>query len=241
MILNQNQPLDQNLIAVEWGVLSAFGVVVGLLIPQADSYYRAFRADGLEENRERAIRWALATRLTAVAVLLSLIGLGFLGAHDAPLILNSLPSTNFWLLLTPVIAQGLLILLVFSLVRWPPGICQQPLDPCSDPLPTSPQSYDRSTLRVINRTSQRLDLYWIDFEGHSQPLGRDGSPVAIAPTQEVVQRTFTKHIFMVADPIKKESKQEAVCRGIIKPESAVVKVVIRKSDLEPRTEDSPSG
>jgi hypothetical protein len=240
MVLNQNQPLDQNLIAVEWGVLSAFGVVVGLLIPQADSYYRAFKSDGLEENRERAILWALATRSTAVAVLLSLIGLGLLGARDAHLILNWRPSTNFWLLLTPVVAQCLFLWLVFSLVRWPPSICELHLSPCSDLLPKSPLSYARSTLRIINQTSQRLELYWIDFEGHRQGLGRAGTPLAMAPAQEVVQHTFINHVFMVTDPIK-EPEQQIVCRGLIKPERVVVKAIIEKSDLEPRVEDSLSG
>jgi hypothetical protein len=77
--------LDANLVAVEWGLIGVFGVVVGLLIEPAHRFLQEFLDSGKATDHTRAARWAASLKITSVLVLFGLFGLSVLGAHDAGL------------------------------------------------------------------------------------------------------------------------------------------------------------
>lgn len=184
--------LDANLIAVQWGLLSVFGVVMGLLITPAERYLQQFLVTGNDNDRKRAARWAASVRMTSLLVLLSLLGLSFLGARDAGLNLPAGLSTATWLLMTPLLAQAGFVILVFFLVRRVPPVLllrlQQP--PLYDP---SPSGHRESTvIRFINETSGTIQVHWLDFEGRKDSRGPH-----IGGGEEGSSRTYEGHRFII--------------------------------------------
>src|SRR5579862_5356416 len=108
--------VDANLIAVQWGLLGVFGVVVGLLLAPADQFLREFLDSAEPSDHERAARWAASLKVTSLLVLLALVGLSVLGGRDAGLSLAGPYATGSWLLLTAVLAQAGFVVLVMLLV-----------------------------------------------------------------------------------------------------------------------------
>lgn len=190
--------LSANLITVEWGLLSVFGVVVGLLIAPTDRYLHQFLSSAAEEDRERANRWALCLRVTSWMVLLFLGFLTLLGMRDAGLGFTGRFTTNSWLLISPIVAQLGFVALVQELVRSVPPIAVVPLEQAAV-LEKSPGGHRSSTvLRFVNNTSSEIYYQWVDFDGHLD----ERVSVKVPPASEVPQQTYAGHRFAIM--LKKE-------------------------------------
>ena len=213
--------LDTNLVAVQWGLLSMFGVVIGLLITPAERYLQQFLASGDDDDRKRAARWSTSIRITSILVLFSLLGLSFLGARDAKLNYTAILTTATWLLLTPLLAQAGFVILVFSLVRRVPPIraLQLQYPPMYG---ASPGGHRASTvIRFINETSRNIEIYWLDFAGNKDARG----PFTVSGGTQGSTRTYEGHRFLI---ITKDGQD----LGTVDAVSAPGKVVIKPSDLE---------
>jgi hypothetical protein len=184
--------LDANLVAVEWGLIGVFGVVVGLLIEPAHRFLQEFLDSGKATDHTRAARWAASLKITSVLVLFGLFGLSVLGAHDAGLGGSDKTTTALWLLLTPLVAQTGFVILVVCLVKRVPALLTLPLQtPTVRPSPGGRR--DPTLVRFINDTSAGMRVSWLDFEGHRD----ENVSFAVGPGREEAQSTYEGHVFMV--------------------------------------------
>jgi hypothetical protein len=198
--------LNQNLVNVQWGLLSVAGVIITLLIPRATDYYQQYLATGADEPHDQAARWVRVIRWTPLVVLIALIGLSMLGARDVDLAARHpvTRETALWLLLTPLLAQAAFALLVCRLV--PPVLPIRAL-----PLQTVPNegvqalaspmgNTPRSVLRFVNLTDRALRVRWIAFDGGLRGPGLSVEPRAEAESSgEATQETYEGHRFLVTD------------------------------------------
>jgi hypothetical protein len=201
------------LTAVQWGLLSLFGVVVTLLIPHADQNYKAFLLSGTDEDREVAVLWEWRIKGTALLVLVALGLLSVLGAYDAGL-LFMVPRTSAissgsrwlgvlvvdtgrprsgvpaWLLVTPLLAQvAFLYLVVFGLVRRVPPVVPLPLESPEAMQPSAPGQNPPTVIRFVNETPADVSVDWINLHGTTQPY----PPVPAGQGRS--QLTFVGHRF----------------------------------------------
>jgi hypothetical protein len=185
--------LDANLVTVQWGLIGVFGVVVGLLIEPAHRFLQEFLDSGKATDYRRAARWAASLKITSVLVLVGLIGLSVLGAHDAGLGGSVSSTTTLWLLFTPLVAQAGFVILVLCLVKRVPPLLKLPLEaPTVCPSPGGRR--DPTIIRFINDMSTEMRVSWLDFEGH-----RDESvSFAVGAGREEAQSTYEGHVFVVA-------------------------------------------
>jgi hypothetical protein len=184
--------LNTNLVAVQWGLLSMFGVVLGLLITPAEKYLQKFLESGEDNDRKRAARWAATIRMTSILVLLSLFGLSFLGARDAKMNFTAGLPTATWLLLMPLLAQIGFVVLVFSLVQRVPPLLQLPIQ--QPPSYTaSPRTHRKTVLRFVNETSGTIKVHWLDFDGKKDARG----PNIIRSGSEARHHTYKGHRFLI--------------------------------------------
>ena len=111
--------LDSNLVTVQWSLIGAFGVAVTLLAPKAEQYRSDYLQTGGIRDRARAVQWGNLVRRTPILVLAGVGALSLIGANDARPGWIEVPSENFVLLITPILAQ---IGFVYLLVRLVPKI-----------------------------------------------------------------------------------------------------------------------
>jgi hypothetical protein len=191
--------VEPNLVAVQWGLIGVFGIVVGLLIAPADRFLQEFLASAKAVDQKRAAQWALSLKVTALIVCVALGCLSVLGASDAGLGFKGRLVTNSWLLLMPLFAQIGLVALVFCLVKKVPPLeklrLQQPPD-----FRASPGGIREPTLvRFVNKTSVEMQVIWIDFDGHEQRQDGGGNPFTrLSPSSEALQSTYEGHRFLVS-------------------------------------------
>lgn len=209
--------MDQNLVAVQWGLLSVFGVVLTLLIPHANRLRRIYLRTGTRPAYRLALGWAWRIMRTAVLVLLGLAALSLVGACDAGLVAYVPPESAItsgkrwwifvvdrefprvglatWLLLAPIVAQGVfLVLVVFGLVRWVPRLKTLRLEPADDVRPSILGTPRRTVIHFVNEAPTAVCLHWIDSTGALQtyppiPAGGPDRP----PGQGRSQQTFENH------------------------------------------------
>lgn len=208
--------MDQNFEAVQWGLMSVFGVALSLLIPHADQYHRAFLATGTDEDRRQAARWARQIKGTALIVLGALLLLSGLGAADAALL--SL-SPRAWLsvlvmLLAPLLAQLGFLCLVFRLVRPVPEIVALPLEPPTALRPSPMGQRPATVIRFVNETTGGLLADWLMYDGKAR-----GTPLVLPPGEEVTQPTYAGHRFV----IKGEGAERAIVTAAATPGKAVIR------------------
>jgi hypothetical protein len=186
--------VDANLIAVQWGLLGVFGVVVGLLLAPADQFLREFLDSAEPSDHERAARWAASLKVTSLLVLLALVGLSVLGGRDAGLSLAGPYATGSWLLLTAVLAQAGFVVLVMLLVKPVPPLAALELGPAGDRR-ASPSGLRRSSIiRFYNHTRVELQIWWINFQGKQDPAPY----ITLPPNGNEAQSTFEGHRFLIA-------------------------------------------
>jgi hypothetical protein len=183
---------DANLVAVQWGLIGVFGVVVGLLIDPAHRFLQEFLDSGKATDHNRAARWAASLKITSMLVLAGLVGLSVPGAHDAGLGGSGSSTTTLWLLLTPLVAQAGFVILVLCLVKRVPPLLTLPLQP-----PTVGRSpggrRDPTIIRFVNDTSTEMRVSWLDFDGHRD----DTVSFAVGAGREEAQSTYEGHLFAV--------------------------------------------
>jgi hypothetical protein len=224
--------MDQNLIAVEWGLLGLFGVVVTLLIPRSDEHYRNFLASGSDRDHQHARRWMLITRIMPIIVLLAVVGLFILGARDVklkyyPPAVHLLNDKSFWLLAAGVATQAVFTGMVWILVRsvklrYP---ILRPLG-CDDKKRQS-MDFDRKTLiRFINKTDTEIKILWLDYKG--SPVVRD----SVSAKDERIENTYVSHPFM--------AKAGNVCIAVFLPKKLPAKAIIDQGLIDEATKKAKS-
>jgi hypothetical protein len=55
--------LDQNIVTTIWGAAALSGILVSLMVPQAEQYYRNYALEGTEFAHMQAKRWIRYTRI----------------------------------------------------------------------------------------------------------------------------------------------------------------------------------
>ena len=182
--------MDANLVATQWGLLGLFGVVVTLLIPRADEYYRTFLRHGGDEDHNRARRWADVTRWTPLGVLLAVVALATLGSGDVEPFSRWPPRKDAWLLLTPIVAQIGFTVVVYSLVRKVPR--RMAILPLTDSSARSERWGQKSLLQFMNLTDDVVDIYWVPPHGPEQSKG------SLESNDDITQLTYAGHVWSVA-------------------------------------------
>lgn len=207
--------MDQNLEAVQWGLMSVFGVALSLLIPHADQYHRAFLASGADEDYRQAERWARQIKGTAWTVLGALLLLSGLGAADAAL-LSLTPRA--WLgvlvmLVAPLLAQLGFLGLVSRLVRPVPAIVTLTLAPPTAPRDSPMGQRPATVIRFVNKTTGSLLADWLMYDGKAR-----GTPLVLPPGAEVTQATYAGHRFVIKDA----GTERAIVTAAATPGKAVI-------------------
>jgi hypothetical protein len=185
--------------------LSAFGVIIALLLSRATEYYQEFLKTGADEPHAAATHWSRLVRWTPLVVLAPLICLSWVGAWDTGITGTTSRQTALWLLLVvPLFAQIGFALLVWRLSPPVSPICTIELQdvPKDAPLPKSPMgNRPRTVVRFVNQTSDAVHIWWLDSDGHRKGLADETGerPTPIRPGDELPQHTFETHHFLVAD------------------------------------------
>jgi hypothetical protein len=220
-----------NLIAVQWGLLSLFGILVTLLIPRADQHYDAFRRHGSDAEHKAALRWSQLVRWLPLGMIIPIALLSWRGARDAGVIfLTRRPSTDSWLLITPILAQLAVTYFARRMshhIR--KSICAE-RRPCNQERVLRSRRFDRPTLiRFINEQREEVHIYWLNYDGNRQGLGPNDTPIVVEAMTEKLQQTFVTHPFVVTD-------RNDRCIGIFEPMRLPSKAIIRDSE-DPQCED----
>lgn len=194
--------LDPNLITVEWGLLSIFGIFVTLLIPYAEQYYREYEKLGQDADQRRARLWSTVIRWTPIIMLLLLIALTILGAKDAGLGFPGKFVLETALLLTPIIAQLGFIGVTWLLVKYVPDIEdleQEEITAENKIKPTSLGHTDPTVIRFVNNSDEQAKVWWIDFDGNKSGLNPDKQKpfLLVEKGNEAAQLTYVGHRFLI--------------------------------------------
>lgn len=188
--------LDPNLVTAQWGLITAFGVAISLLLPKAGEYRNTYLQSRDEYDRVVAKQWIMLVQGVPAAVLAAVFGLSLLGAVNIGLSRIAKPPEQLLLLIAPIIAQLGFQFIVYRLM---PGLnpdVNVGLQAAFGELPASGSSATTTNLLVENSSRQALRIWWINRSGDLDPLGKDG-PRRIPPGSRASLRTFVGHQFLL--------------------------------------------
>lgn len=202
--------LDQNLVTAQWGLLSVFGVVVALLIPQAARYLDAYLQVGTTPAYDVARKWERNIRRLTWGVLGAVIILSLVGLYDVGVVsfvsresAITAGARGLWivvdwersralmwvLLVLAPLAQGVFVWFVAELVDPVPPPAPLPFEAGGD-LRWSTTGVP-TVIYFGNETPTPVKLEWINTQGGFRDY--DPIPAAGPDHQGRSQRTFVGH------------------------------------------------
>jgi hypothetical protein len=172
--LGGDMSLDPDLIAAQWGLVTAFGVAVTLLAQKADQYYQEYVRSGSDRDRKNADKWVKLVRSTPVAVLVAVIVLTAVAEPALPL-RGTEVRQEYSILILPVLAQIGFIYVLWKLVPSLSAIRAVRLESAKEPSDTPRKrsgSLQDTVIRVVNKSDTPLTLWWLDEDG--TPVDNEG-------------------------------------------------------------------
>jgi hypothetical protein len=190
---NTDLHIDLNSVAVLWGIIALFGVLISLLIQPADQAYTAYVMTVSQHAHDRAYSLSQAIKWIPMVVFSGILMLSM------PLIVHAWRRRAFhafWLIGGTLLAQLLFAGGVNRLAPDVPSTIPKLAHPdrCSTKLPHSVEAEHETTVRFRNDSTHRVEVIWLGYGGERVSYG------VIRPGDALILPTWVTHPFVLTNP-----------------------------------------